>query len=156
MRLIPALQGYGFKVIGTLKFLRERDTIFDIISFAISHGGNLAVSIRCWVPEMSPEYDFKKFPKGLPSTMDSGGALGRDGIDEGATLWYVDNLETVSAVLDDILGHIKVTALPWFASIDSREKLVADMEARAPSTWREQPRFQDVKKNVLNPRPRHQ
>ena len=146
-RFIPTLEAHGFKHIKTMDFLRRRpDYIHDVIALGILRGGgNLRASVDCWVPELDPEIDPRSIEKVPPPAISSGGDLGFDRISFGGRLWNVSREADIGPALDAVLDQVERIALPWFAAIESREKLV---EALVPEV-RNQPDFEQVRQAIL-------
>ncbi|MDC0664107.1 hypothetical protein [Marinobacter sp. SS21] len=146
--ITPFLIEKGFQLVKSYAFVRERSGMFDILDFSIFNGGwNLRPIVKCWVPELDPDFECSKFPKKLPSRISSGGYLNPFGeIAFGGGSWSIKSEEEVLRALSEIRDLLQSVALPWFDHIETKADL---LDALNPGI-RAQPNFDKIKDKLLS------
>lgn len=95
------------------------------------------VWVTCTVPELFG-YNFQSGEKIQERhiSIDSGGMLGEEGVEAGPSLFpAIGYAEQREAFLEALPVWIEKWAFPFFAEVNSRQKLWADMELRGKSEY---------------------
>lgn len=121
---VPFLNENGFQLVNKFNFVKEGpEEINYALFFDLSYGTNLKVKALCHTDDMN-ELIGEPFPKFASDMV--GGMLkpGEPVAYENGFVWDVESEDAIEKTLDEIKICITQSALPFFESIDSREKLV--------------------------------
>ena len=121
------MEEIGFKYhVKECLFYRLNEGIYNIVMPDLTSGGSISFFVFCWVKEFQAGYDMNVFPKDIRMYTEKS-SLRKE---TGGFSWSGETDEDVEVCLEDVLRLMDSYALPWFNSIDSRDKLVEALDVR--------------------------
>lgn len=142
---IPTMEEMGFSYnLKECLFYRKHNNIYNIVMPDLTSGGNISFFTFFWVKEFEPGYEMNDFPNDIGIFTEKS-SLRKD---VGGFTWSGETDDDVEMCLAEVLRSINDRVLPWFNSIDNREKLVEVLDVRV----KERNNFSEFKNRVLSSR----
>lgn len=121
--LTPFMKSQGFSLVNTFGYLKEGpEDIYYLIYPDISYGENLKVTAACHTAEMQ-QLIGTKFPKFVSRLVAGELEPGEPIAYENGYIWKVETEEQAKQAVSEIKSCIIDSALPFFESMTSRQKL---------------------------------